>query len=102
MSSWRICSASNCNWSSLSFLTCSGLSTMSRYRFIYEEGRTGVMECSSHGAMTADWKHYSTDPKLQYSVVETARFQIREVYSASETSARFTGLSARSPAAVVY
>src|SRR6266567_4427350 len=44
MSSWRISSANCCNWSSFSFLTCSGLSTMSRYRFISGERRIGVME----------------------------------------------------------
>src|SRR5437879_2487528 len=49
INSWRISSASCCNWSSFSFLTCYGLSTMSRYRFISGERRIGVMEFWSDG-----------------------------------------------------
>src|SRR6266516_2970058 len=49
MSSHRISSANCCNWSSLSFLTCSGLSTMSRYRFISGERRIGVMDSWGNG-----------------------------------------------------
>src|SRR2546430_12671233 len=47
MSSQRISSASCCNWSSLSFLTCSGLSTMSRYRFISGERAVEVIGIGS-------------------------------------------------------
>src|ERR1051325_3042219 len=61
ISSCRISSASCCNWSSLSFFTCSGLSTMSRYRFIAGGCDWGVQRRGGSGAAgTAGCPHPKT------------------------------------------
>src|SRR5205823_14879859 len=51
--------------SSLSFLTCSGLSTMSRYLFISGERRIGMMKWGSDKEESDSSRPVSKTPKLR-------------------------------------